>query len=108
MMVEFANKELDFGALSKMAQDDPEGFDKVKRRLTQALIRRARTSSQGTLLDLQKKLDVLAKQIPEPYIGILSLTSHLESDFAKLDWQLTELRNKYSSDDVSQHRIAAG
>lgn len=101
--MEFANRELDLVALSRMAQEDPEGFEKAKLWLTQSMISRAKPSSQSTLLDLQNKLDVLAKQISEPYIEILTLTSHLEPVFIKLDWQITDLRNKYLSDSSTLH-----
>ena len=87
----------DFNTLVKMASDDPEGLEKLRREMAENLINQAPKDTQRKLRGLQFKIDMERRRAKTPMAACIKMSEMMQSSFIELRNALNEvsqLKNK--------------
>jgi hypothetical protein len=75
-------QSMDFEQWRKMASQDPEGFEKMRREMVEELIERSSAIRQQRLRGLQWRIDQVRVHSPNPMAACISLSSMMWESFA--------------------------
>jgi hypothetical protein len=81
----------DFEQLVKLAQEDPEALESLRKNLCEALIQQAPESYQQRLRGLQFKIDMERRRAKTPMAACIKLSSLMQDSFYKLRTALNEV-----------------
>lgn len=95
-MSRFCQSSMDFEQWSRLAVQDPEGFEAMRRELIDKLIESASERCRRRLRGLQWRVDQVRQQAPSPMAACVSLSSMMWDSFAGEDG-LAETLNRQGS-----------
>jgi hypothetical protein len=87
----------DFDQLVKLAQEDPEALEALRKNLCEALIQQAPESYQRRLRGLQFKIDMERRRAKTPMAACIKLSSLMQDSFYKLRAALNEATNQQAA-----------
>ncbi len=87
----------DFDQLVKLAQEDPEALEALRKNLCEALIQQAPKSYHQRLRGLQFKIDMERRRAKTPMAACIKLSSLMQDSFYKLRMALNEVSSQQAT-----------
>ena len=87
----------DFDQLVKLAQEDPEALEALRKQLCESLIQQAPESYQQRLRGLQFKIDMERRRAKTPMAACIKLSSLMQDSFYKLRMALNEASSQQAA-----------
>lgn len=87
----------DFDQLVKLAQEDPEALEALRKKLCEALIQQAPESYQRRLRGLQFKIDMERRRAKTPMAACVKLSKLMQDSFYKLRVALNEASSQQAT-----------
>ena len=84
----------DFDRLEHMARHDPDGLERLRRRLVHELIERASPAQQRRLRGLQFQIDMERRRAPNPMAACVRLSTMMRDSLLNLQQALNEPRRQ--------------